>query len=103
TDRRRRKPHKTRRPSAKWSAQVRRNSDSLDLEPKVFAKKSPGAIAQSLKRSAEASDRREASPFQSAMSMLNLYINRAGKSLSAAQLDVLQRAKGALRKAFGRE
>jgi len=103
SDRRRRKPHKASRTPAKWSAQVTRNSDALDLESKVFAKKSPSAIAQSLKRSAEGSDRRKASPFQSAMSMLNLYINRAGKNLSGAQLDVLQRAKGALRKAFGRD
>jgi hypothetical protein len=103
TDRRHRKPHKTGRPSAKWSAQVTRNSDALDLEPNVFARKSPGAIARSLKRSAEASDRRKGSPFQSAMSMLSFYINRAGKNLPGGQLAVLQRAKGALRKAFGRE
>jgi hypothetical protein len=103
TDRRRRKPHKAGRPSAKWSAQVTRNSNALDLEPNVFTKKSPGAIAQSLKRSAEASDRRKASPYQSAMSMLSFYINRAGKKLSEAQLGVLERAKGALRKAFGRQ
>jgi uncharacterized protein DUF3175 len=102
-DRRQRKPQKSSRPSRKWSAQVTRDSDALDLEPKVFAKKSPGAIAQSLKRSAEDSQRRKASPFQSAMSMLNFYINRAGRHLSGERLGVLERAKGALRKAFGRE
>jgi hypothetical protein len=36
------------------------------------------------------------------MSMLSFYINRAGKSLSRERLQVLERAKGELRKAFGR-
>jgi len=36
------------------------------------------------------------------MSMLNLYINRAGRNLSARQRRVLERAKGELRLAFGR-
>jgi Protein of unknown function (DUF3175) len=35
--------------------------------------------------------------------MLNFYINRAGKGLSPSQRRVLERAKGELRKAFGRE
>lgn len=97
----RRKPPKVRQP-AKWSAHVTRTSDALDLEPKVFSKSSPDAIARSLKRSAEASARRKAAPYQSAMSMLNFYINRAGKNLSDARRGVLERAKDALRKAFGR-
>jgi hypothetical protein len=88
---------------AKWSQQVTRNSNALDLEPKVFTKGSPGAIARSLKRSAEASGRRKSEPYRSAMSMLTFYINRAGKNLPKARLQVLERAKGELRKAFGRE
>jgi hypothetical protein len=36
------------------------------------------------------------------MSMLNFYINRAGKTLPQRQKAVLQRAKQELRKAFGR-
>lgn len=86
-----------------WSAAVTRGSNALDLEPSVFKKGSPRAVAQSLKRSAEQSRRRKASPFQSAMSMLNFYINRAGKNLPKTRLHVLERAKGELRKAFGRE
>ena len=43
--------------------------------------KDPKKIAASLKRSAEASKRRKADPFRSAMSMLVFYINRAGKTL----------------------
>ena len=107
TDRRRRgRAPQARRASArfpaKWSAQVTRNSNALDLEPKVFTQRSPAAIARSLKRSAEASSRRKVEPYRSAMSMLSFYINRAGKGLSQAQRDVLERAKDALRKAFGR-
>jgi hypothetical protein len=85
-----------------WSAAVTRGSNALDLEPSVFAKGSPRAVAQSLKRSAEQSSRRKATPFRSAMSMLSFYINRAGKNLPKARLEVLERAKGELRKAFGR-
>ena len=60
-------------------------------------------MALSLKRSAEASKRRKGTPYQSAMSMLTFYINRAGKDLPERQKHVLERAKGELRKAFGRE
>jgi hypothetical protein len=86
----------------KWSAKVTRESNALDLEPAVFSKTSPRAIAQSLKRSAETSQRRKGSPLQSAMSMLNFYINRAGENLPARRKEVLNRAKEELRKAFGR-
>jgi uncharacterized protein DUF3175 len=86
-----------------WSAAVTRGSNALDLEANAFTKSSPRAVAQSLKRSAERSRRRKAAPFQSAMSMLSFYINRAGRNLPKARLQVLERAKGELRKAFGRE
>jgi Protein of unknown function (DUF3175) len=59
-------------------------------------------IAASLKRSAEHSRRKKASPFQSAMSMLNFYVNRAGRNLSASRKKVLERAKGELRRLFGK-
>ena len=85
----------------KWSAGVPRHSDALDLEREVFTR-SPAAIARSLKRSAEHSHRRKSSPFRSAMSMLTFYINRAGKTLSAARRERLERAKDKLREAFGR-
>jgi len=85
-----------------WSGRVTRESNALDLEKKVFAQRSPGKIAASLKRSAERSRRRKASPYQSAMSMLTFYINRAGKNLPAGRKAVLKRAKQALRHAFGR-
>jgi hypothetical protein len=82
---------------------VTRNSDALDLERNVFAKETPVAIARSLKRSAERSLRRKSAPYRSAISMLTFYINRAGKNLPKSRLRILERAKGELRKAFGRE
>ena len=91
------------RPSRKkWSADVTKHSNALDLEPEVF-KESPTGIAQSLKWSAEHSQRRKSSPYRSAMSMLTFYINRAGKKLSPARRKKLEAAKDKLRKAFGRD
>lgn len=77
-------------------------SDALDLESKVFKSCDPPRIALSLKRSAERSKRRKAGPYQSAMSMLTFYINRAGKNLPARDRRLLERAKGELREVFGR-
>lgn len=80
-----------------------KTSDALDLEPSVFTKRSPKAIAQSLKRSAEHSKRRKSAPFRSAMSMLSFYINRGGKGLSESRRQVLERAKDELRKLYGKD
>jgi len=87
----------------KWSADVTEHSDALDLEQNIFESKDPKEIAESLKNSAEKSDRRKSAPYRSAMSMLTFYINRAGKNLEPRQKEVLEKAKGELRKAFGRE
>jgi Protein of unknown function (DUF3175) len=93
----------TARTKNRWSQDVTEHSDALDLETGVFTFKDPKRIAQSLKRSAEASKRRKADPFRSAMSMLVFYINRAGKNLSKEDHARLEKAKDELRKAFGRE
>ncbi len=93
-----RKPARTRR----WSQDVTEHSDALDLEGGVFAKSDPKAIARSLKRSAERSQRRKSDPYRSAMSMLTFYINRAGHNLPARRRRVLERAKDELRAAFHR-
>jgi hypothetical protein len=81
---------------------VTARSDALDLQSGVFKLADPRAIARSLKRSADRSRRRKASPFQSAMSMLNFYINRAGTGLGASQRVRLQAAKAQLRALYGR-
>lgn len=84
----------------KWSAHVMQTSDALDLEKSIFKSDDPKKIASSLKRSAKKSHRRKGTPFQSAMSMLNFYINRAGHNLSASHKKVLEDAKDELRIAF---
>ena len=85
-----------------WSGEVTRSSFALDLEEGVFTWKDPIKIAASLQKSAEDSTRRKASPFQSAMSMLNFYINRAGKNLDPSQKEILEKAKRELRNLFSR-
>src|SRR5437660_11446264 len=92
------KPSKTKR----WSARVTKHSNALDLQPKVFRSSNPHQVALSLKRSAERSQRRKGTPYQSAMSMLNFYINRAGKNLPKNQRRILEKAKDELRDVFGR-
>jgi hypothetical protein len=86
--------------SAKWSRRVTSNSNALDLKPNVFTWKDPRRIARSLKRSADRSKRRKGTPLQSAVSMLNFYINRAGKDLDPGQRKILNQAKDELRSIF---
>ena len=80
---------------------VTQGSNALDLEP-PFRSSNPRPIALSLKRSAQASKRRKGTPYQSAMSMLNFYINRAGDNLPKKQKRILENAKQELRDVFGR-
>lgn len=87
----------------KWSQEVTQHSFSLDLEEGVFTWEDPKKIAESLKQSVLSSNRRKAEPFQSAMSMLNFYINRAGKNLSPERKKVLELAKIELRRVFKKE
>jgi len=95
--------HRTQKRSPnRWSRHVTDTSNALDLENGVFQSSNPTRIARSLKRSAEGSRRRKASPFQSAMSMLNFYINRAGRKLPSKQKHTLNQAKSELRRLFGR-
>ena len=93
----------TDRTLAQWSGTVTRHSNAMTLERDVFTLDDPAQIAASLKRSAERSKRRKSEPYRSAMSMLTFYINRAGSKLSSERRAVLEKAKGELRKLFGRE
>ena len=97
---RHRKISATRR-TRRWSQRVTETSDALTLEQGVFKKGSPKSIAASLKRSAEASHRRKADPYRSAMSMLTFYINRAGKGLPRTRKHKLEKAKDELRALYG--
>ena len=93
----------TQQKTKKWSAKVTQTGDALDLKKDVFKSKDPEKIAESLKESADHSTKRKTSPFQSAMSMLNFYENRAGKNLTKSQKAPLEKAKNKLRKLYGRE
>jgi Protein of unknown function (DUF3175) len=89
--------------SRRWSQRVTRESDALDLKRGVFKLTSAKRIAVSLKRSAESSSRRKSGAYRSALSMLTFYINRAGKNLPKTERDRLERAKGELKRQFGKE
>src|ERR1700754_3621726 len=93
----------TRKGSSRWSQRVTRESDAFDLKSGVFKQTSAKKIASSLKRSAERSSRRKSGAYRSALSMLTFYINRAGKNLPKTQRSRLERAKGELKKEFGKE
>jgi hypothetical protein len=82
----------------KWSAEVTRKSDAMDLHKDVFKQSDPKKIARSVQASAAKSKRRKAMPKRSAMSMLSFYENRAGKNLSASQRKKIEKAKEELRK-----
>jgi Protein of unknown function (DUF3175) len=91
------------RTTRRWSRRVTQTSNALDLEQGVFTKRTPGQVALSLKRSADASRRRKSDPYRSAMSMLNFHINRAGRNLSAERRRVLNAAKLELRRLYRRD
>ncbi len=85
----------------KWVKQVQETSNAMDLPIGIFtwsAKK----IAVGLQQAVMASDRTKGTKFQSAMSMLNYYINRAGKNLKPKDKERLEQAKIELRKLFGK-
>ena len=86
-----------------WSKHVTEHSFALELEEGVFTWDNPKKIAQSLKKSAEESLTRKGTPYQSVMSMLNFYINRAGKNLKPERREILEEAKTELRKLFKKE
>jgi hypothetical protein len=73
----------------------------MDIPEGLF-NRSPKAIARGLKHAVMASRRTKGSKFQSAMSMLNWFINRGGRNLSAERLDRLEEAKIELRALFAR-
>ena len=82
-----------------WVKKVQETSYAMDLPEGIFTWSSKD-IAQGLMESVLASDRIKGTKFQSAMSMLNFYINRAGKNLDPKDRARLERAKIELRKLF---
>jgi len=90
-----------RKKTKRWSAQVTAQQCPGPGKGCLYQEGS-GAIARSLKASAEHSNRRKATPFQSAMSMLNFYVNRMGSGMPRSRRLVLERAKDRLRTLFHR-
>lgn len=86
-----------------WSKSVTEHDHPFALPPGVFKSNDPEKIAATLQRSAEDPKRGSDDAYRTAMSMLDFYINRAGKNLSAPERDALEKAKLALRKRFGKE
>jgi hypothetical protein len=85
-----------------WSKTVTEHDHPFALPPGVFKSEDPEKIAAALQRSAEDPQRGSEDPYRSAMSMLDFYINRAGRNLSATERAALEKTKTALRKRFGR-
>jgi Protein of unknown function (DUF3175) len=85
----------------KWIQHVKETSFAMDLPSGIFTH-SAKKIARELKRSVLASNRTKGTKFQSAMSMLNYYINRGGKNLYPRDKARLEQAKIELRKIFGK-
>jgi hypothetical protein len=81
----------------KWSAEVTKHSDAMDLKRNLFKQSNPRKIARSVKNAAARSRRRKTTPKRSAMSMLSFCVNRAGKNLSSAEKKKLNKAKQELR------
>jgi hypothetical protein len=91
---------KAKQQSNRWSKIITEESHALDLEEGVFTWKNPKKIAQSLKNSSDVSKNRKGTSLQSAMSMLNFFINRAGTKLPNSQKKILEKAKTELRNLY---
>jgi hypothetical protein len=90
------------RAGRRWVKRVQETSNAMDLPPGIFTR-SPRGIAAGLKQAVERSRRTKGrSKFQSAMSMLNLHVNRSGRNLNRADRTRLAGAKRELRRVFGR-
>src|SRR5919198_4300032 len=92
---------RTKAKGKRWVRHVAETSNAMDLPPGIF-KRAPKAIASGLKQSVLRSRRTKGNKFQSAMSMLNLYINRTGRNLGRKDRQRLGAAKAELRRLFGR-
>lgn len=86
----------------RWVKKVQEHSFAMQLPQGLFLK-SAEQIARGLKHAVMESSSTKGTKFQSAMSMLNYYINRAGKNLSPSDKARLEKAKDELRTLFGKE
>ena len=89
--------------SEKWSKAVTGHDHPFALPPRVFKSSDPDKIAAALQHSAEDPERGSEDPYRSAMSMLDFYMNRAGRNVSAKERRDLENTKTALSRRFGRD
>lgn len=82
-----------------WVSKVQDTSNAMDIPEGLFTHSSKD-IARGLQKAVLESSRTKGTKFQSAMSMLNFYINRAGKNLAEHDRQRLEKAKIELRKLF---
>jgi Protein of unknown function (DUF3175) len=92
---------KTKKKKKRWIQHVKDTSNAMDLPEGAFTH-SPKKVAQILTQAVLESDRTKGTKFSSAMSMLNYYINRAGKNLGPGDKARLEQAKVELRRVFGK-
>ncbi len=85
-----------------WSKSVTEHDRGDTIPPGIFKSGNPDEIAAALQKAAQDPSRASDDPYRSAMSMLDFYINRAGRNLSAAERAALEKAKTALRQRFGK-
>jgi len=83
-----------------WLAEVANNEFLVDAEECIINYGSAVEIAESVKRFAMRNKNGNANEFQSAMSMLNFYINRVEKNLINNRKEVLENAKENLKQFF---
>jgi hypothetical protein len=83
-----------------YPATVTKHTYALELEDGVFTWHDPLKIAHSLQASADHSRNRKTNPYQSAMSILSLYIDRSGSQLANGQRQTLEQAKEELKQLF---
>jgi hypothetical protein len=86
----------------KWSQAVTENDHPFGLPAGLFKSDDPDKIAAALQRSAEDPERNSSDPYRTAMSMLDFYMNRAGRNLSASERAALEKTKTLLRERFGK-
>jgi len=84
-----------------WVRRVQETSNAMDIPEGLFSRSS-AEIARGLKRSVLRSGRTKGTKFQSAMSMLNWFINRGGRGLTPRRRARLEGAKTELRRLFGK-
>lgn len=88
---------KSRSKSKNW-VNKKTDKNAVKIEKNIFKSKDPKKIAKSLMNSAKHNKKRVTSSKQSASSMLNFYINRAGKKLPRKSKSVLSKTKKVLKK-----